>query len=474
VIETHLRRTALLIGSALFVCCGSSNPEGPSLILVVVDTLREDFLGCYGFEGETSPNLDRLAREGIVFDNCFAQAPWTKPSVATLLTSLHPRTHGVLTHHGWFDKRDGEEPVEAHAAGSDAGGEEAVTDVLPQEALTLAEVLRSRGYRTAAFVANPWIRREWGFAQGFDVFRQFQEQTAQRPILEATQWLEEIGDRPGFVLLHLMDVHGPYDAPEDDFRALGDSQGLSLSRPLDDRALERIPEYLRLAAWAKEPAARDLNTWRTRYAAGVRSVDRAIGALVQNLGADDRLENTVLMVTSDHGEELMEHDGWDHGRNLFDHQTHVPWIVRLPQMRHAGRRVNSVVSLADVMPTALSFLGCSIPATLQGVDRSALDESDDPLAASFAEGIKWQPQVFSVRTGAYKLVADLQQNKHALYHLPTDPGEVRDVSTREPETIRLLLEQLRFHIETTGERGLRPTQVDISEGLQAELNDLGY
>jgi arylsulfatase len=385
-----------------------------------------------------------------------------------------------LTHHGWFGERNSkqadDEHVGAHAATAavNESGDKAVTDVLPAEAITLAEVLRGQGYRTAAFVANPWIRPEWGFAQGFEVFETFQEASAQQPIVAATKWLEQLGDQPSFVFLHLMDVHGPYQAPEDDYRALADSSGLAHARSLDDKDFARIPEYLRQPRWAKEPAARDLKTWRTRYAAGVRSLDRSIGALVQYLSLASKLESTVLMVTADHGEELLEHDSWDHGRNLFDHQTHVPWIVRLPDKSRAGARVTSVVSLADVMPTAISYLGGKTPAMAQGQDRSELLESDDPSSASIAEGIKWRPQVFSVRTAGYKLVADLKREKYALYHLLTDPGEQRDVAGREPETVRVLLELLLLHIEETSRDALRGGQVELSEELQEQLKELGY
>ncbi len=472
-----LRRAALLCGSALFFACGSPKPEGPSLILVVVDTLRADYLGCYGFQGASSPNLDRLAEEGLLYERCFAQAPWTKPSVATLLTSLHPRAHGVLTHHGWFGERTGEDPSNLHASGETdnaSGQPSASTDVLPQEAHTLAEALRRRGYRTAAFVANPWIRPEWGFDQGFELFEHYEEQDATRPIREANQWLEKVGDAPSFVFLHLMDVHGPYQAPEEDYRALLDSPSLRYSWKLDDPAFERIPAYLRHSPWTQDAEARDLKTWRTRYAAGVRAVDEKIGGLVQYLELTERLDKTVLIVTADHGEELLEHNGWDHGRNLYDHQTHVPWIVRLPEKRHAGTHLGEVCSLTDVMPSALAWLEVASPPGIHGSDRSDPAREPEPFAMSIAEGVKWRPQVFSLRTEGYKLVADFKRKHFSLFHLQTDPAEQRDVAPREPETVRLLLKELERHIERTSKGALSKEQASISDQLQQQLNALGY
>jgi len=477
--STIPRRNVLPWASALLLfsgACGPSKPEGPSLVLVIVDTLRADYLSCYGFEGETSPRLDALAGEGIVFEHCYSQAPWTKPSVATILTSLHPRAHGVLTHHGWFGERDGRK-ADPHAAG--AGSKEpteptAVTDVLPARARTLAEILRARGYRTAAFVTNPWIRPEWGFAQGFERFEHYREKDGRLPVADALKWLKENEGTPSFVLVHLMDVHGPYDAPEEDYRALRESPGLQEDWTLDDRSFLRIPEYLRLSPWTRDPAARELATWRARYAAGIRDVDEKIGSLVDRLREEGTLDETVLMVTADHGEELLEHDGWDHGRNLYDHQTRVPWIVRLPGGASAGTRVSEVCSLTDVMPTALSFLGLDGVRGLHGRDRSDLSRAADPFAFSIAEGVKWRPQVFSLRTKDYKLVADLERTRYRLFHLRTDPREQNDVSAREPETVRLLLEELHAHIKRAGEDALSPEQVEISEELQERLDDLGY
>ena len=468
-------RNVLALAAVLAGACGPPEPAGPSLVLVVVDTLRADYLGCYGFEGDVSPNLDRLAKEGVTYERCFSQAPWTKPSVATLLTSLHPRTHGVLTHHGWFGERNAGEVAEPHAsAGGDAAaGPEAVTDVLPDGAVTLAEHLRGRGYRTAAFVANPWIRPEWGFDQGFEVFEHYTETDGTRPLGDALRWLEGVGDRPSFVLVHLMDVHGPYDAPDGDYRALLGSPSLTDSWPLDERAFGRIPEYLRQSPWTRAPEARDLRTWRTRYAAGVRAVDARIGAFVESLRGTGRLEESVLMVTADHGEELLEHEGWDHGRNLYDHQTHVPWIVRLPGAEHAGARSREVCGVIDVMPTALAHLGLAAAPTARGTDRSRLGEPD-PFGLSIAEDVKWRPSVFSVRTADYKLVADLERGEYALFHLRTDPAESRDVAPREPETVKVLLGELKAHLEATERGALVAEQAELTEELQEELGDLGY
>ena len=197
---------------APLAACGEGRPEPPNLILVVADTLRADYLGFYGFDGDVSPILDRLAAESVVFENCFSQAPWTKPSAASLLTSLYPGTHGLTDHEGGY------------------GSEEPRTSVLPDSAVTLAEILGERGYRTGAFVANSFLARDYGFAQGFDVYDDYAapaETPADEILVHAGRWLEHSDqDRPFFLYVHLMDVHWPYDAGQWDY----DGQ-FSLSNP---------------------------------------------------------------------------------------------------------------------------------------------------------------------------------------------------------------------------------------------------
>ena len=257
-----LRWPALILAAGCAGC--AKRAERPDIVLVLADTLRADYLGCHGFQGDVSPNVDRLAAEGLLFERCFSQAPWTKPSVASLFTSLHPEIHGVTTHHGWFGE-------DRSIARQDVGPSTGRTDVLPDEALTLAEVLRAEGYETAAFVANPWIQRDQGFAQGFETYEELETKRGRALVDRALAWLAERSDeRPFFLYVHFMDVHGPYDAPDKDYAALEESSSLGEARTLDERELRRLPEHLRGAPWASGPAGRDLRAWRGRYAAGVR------------------------------------------------------------------------------------------------------------------------------------------------------------------------------------------------------------
>ena len=174
--------------------------EKPDIILILVDALRADSLGCYGFQGEISPAMDRLALESIVYDSAVAPSPWTKPSVTSLFTSLDPLTHRVVTHEKHFWK------------GVPASQK---TDALPKEAWTLAEALKGLGYETAAWVTNLWINEpQWGFNQGFDHFQGSSWERAHRMIPQIRKWWKNREEkpeakRPLFLYLHFMDVHGP-------------------------------------------------------------------------------------------------------------------------------------------------------------------------------------------------------------------------------------------------------------------------
>ena len=433
---------------------------------MLADTLRADYLGCHGFQGDISPNVDRLAAEGLLFERCFSQAPWTKPSVASLFTSLHPEIHGVTTHHGWFGE-------DRSVARQDVGPSSGRTDVLPDEALTLAEVLRTQGYETAAFVANPWIQRDQGFAQGFETYEEVETKRGRPLVDRALAWLQARADeRPFFLYLHFMDVHGPYDAPDKDYAALKDSSSLGDTRTLDERELRRLPEHLRGVPWTGGPEGRDLRAWRGRYAAGVRALDRHVGAFVDELRTANRLDSTLLVFTSDHGEELLEHGGWDHGESLHEDQTHVPLIVRLPGAARAGERLSSVTSLIDVPPTILALAKLSVPADFQGHDASSLGTSD---AFSVASAVKWRPELLALRTARHRLVCDLERETQTLYDLEKDPREATDLAPSEPELARTLRERLQSHLERLAAREpLTPGELEVSTERAARLKDLGY
>ncbi|HSF15878.1 MAG TPA: sulfatase [Vicinamibacteria bacterium] len=434
--------------------------ERPSFIFLLVDTLRADFTGAYGFPGPISPAIDRLAMESVVFENGFANAPWTKPSVATLFTSLYPEVHTV-------------KEMGLREWDGDAGQLEA----LPQEAETLAELLRDAGYDTAAFVSNPFISPRYGFSQGFDVFERRVKTTA--ILMAARRWLDERKDTdaPFFLYLHFMDVHGPYDPSRRDFETVLDLVDSGIDTRLTADEYARIPAYLRDTDWVNVEERYQLKSWHAKYGAGVIEFDRKVSPFLDELRNRGILDRSYLVFTSDHGEELMEHGGWNHGENLFDHQLHVPLLIRKPLSEDAGRRVDSLVSLIDLMPTLLSLAGIDELPAAAGRDISPLlgNEGDVPLRPVFASAVIGKPNLHGVRTPGKKLLWDPSGNAVALYDLVTDPRELDERASYDETSVGRLKQYLREHLIEVAEQGsLTPDTIPLTDELRDQLKALGY
>jgi arylsulfatase A-like enzyme len=411
--------------------------EPPSIIVIVADSLRADYLGCYGFDGDVSPTIDELASESVLFENCSSQAPWATPSLASMMTSLLPQAHGVALspeaprdYWKWLRQR---------------------TPAVPDSAITLAEVLRQRGYRTGAFVANPLLSNDFGFSQGFDVYDDSAAKDGHREapaVLEpADRWLDTVlGSRhPFFLYVHLMDVHGPYDSREGHFFAVRESPSLGEDRKLSIEEFDRIQPYLRRPQWTRMRHGKMLRTWRGRYAAGVRAADSHLGQLLRRLRSGERWQNTVVVLTADNGEELFDHGGWDHGWSLYQHQLHVPLLIRYPGGEHGGRRVSDVVRLVDLMPTVIKIAEAEVPPGVAGTDLAPLvrlTTGVEPPRTVFASSIKNRPGRSSVTVGRFKLIADADGRKTRLFDLHSDPGELLDIAPVRPDVVRDLKVQL--------------------------------
>ncbi len=440
----------------------SAPPKPPSIVFVLIDTLRADYLGAYGFDGDISPHLDAVADESIVFENAFSQAPWTKPAIASLFTSLHPEQHGVIAHRGLYGDVEGEAPRASR---------------LPQRAVTIAERLRGAGYETAAFIANPWIQRHLGFAQGFDVFDTDDvgnQVPASLLLQKATAWLARRDPaRPFFLYVHLMDVHGPYDAPQGDYDALRGSAGLGEARALTAEEASRLKGYLTRAGGTRGDDLA-LESWRASYGAGVRSVDRQLGGFFEQLARDGVLDDAVLVITSDHGEELADHGAWDHGDSLYDEQIRVPLMVRMPGPAPEGRRVERVVSLIDLMPTLLSAAGAKVPRSVAGEDLRALlagRELGGPGVA-YASGVKWRPELKAVRTIDRKLIhGGAGREIFAIDEDPTETGTVA-ASDADRAALAALLERHEEALESGP--SFRTQGAAMAPGTRDKLRALGY
>ena len=447
-----MRRAAVLIVVLLALAAGGlfllRRHERPrNLILISIDTLRQDRVSAYGYPRPTTPALDALAARGVVFENASAPSPWTLPSHVSLLTGLYPQTHGATGH--------------LHA--------------MSRNATTLADWLRERGYATGAVVNTVLLDRSRGFARGFDHFERVEsaEDASAAPEIDARalRWLDEPRTRPFFLFLHHYDVHSDY-APAERYRKL-------FAGPYDGEftgATEQLKQ-VRLGKRAIAPA--DAKHLSDLYDAEVRQLDDELARFLAELEARGHLRSTVLIVTSDHGEEFLEHGGVLHGRTLHGELVRVPLVVAGAGVPR-GRRVEAPVSLVDVFPTVTGLLGVEAPPYVEGIDlspawrrswaglpedRPVFFEADWWLGR--AEG-EWKR---AVRRAGWKLHYESPGGVFSLYDVAHDPGEQVDLAAREPARLEALRALLAPHLGPSASGAERP---GLSPAETERLRALGY
>jgi len=302
----------------VLVACGQVE-ERPNLILISIDTLRADRLGCYGYDRDTSPALDRFAREHAVrYANAIAESSWTLPSHVTLLSGLHPLQHGVR-----------------------------LPDQKPAEDVELlAERLQREGYYGFGITDGGWLSEGWGFARGFDSF-QAADQDLADTVREATEYIHFRDDKgPWFAFLHTYDVHCPYDPPEPFFSMFASED----AEPIEVAGRCGNPHFN-----ASELTAGQARFLSDRYDGGIRWVDDALAELFRFLDERDAWDNTVVVITSDHGEELGEYGRIGHERTLSSEALRIPLLIAAPGLE-AGVELQPT-GLANVRAIVLDLLG---------------------------------------------------------------------------------------------------------------------
>lgn len=420
-----------------------------NLLVYLVDTLRADRVHCLGNERETTPRVDALARDGILFTHTSSQAPWTRPSVATLFTGLIPEHHTVT-----------------------------FKSSLPREAATLAERMRAAGYETAAFTANAQVHAAGlDFEQGFDRFVGFQGvdhfARSDEVVEAAIPWLDAHADRPFFLCVHTIDPHDPYDPPpltrgrfEREYRGKIDDAHASVGEisrllPLDDADRGHI-----LDLYDEEIAFADLE----------------FGVLIDRLKELGLYDETVILFLSDHGEELLDHGKLGHPRRLWSEVLHVPMVLRLPGANAPrGLVVDSLVRTMDWLPTLAALFGLA-PSEhgFEGQDLapawngSGLDEVD-AIAQT-------EPDLESLQHGSWKLILDPASQGDAavaqLFDFTSDPHEQHDLAGERPEVVTSMRRLLAATKEGYARRGFVPLGVHkvprFDPDVERALRQLGY
>jgi len=418
-IQSRPRRRAPRIALlGVWLCCVLSavagcdaGPAPPrNVLLVSVDTWRGDHLLKNRGGTALTPRLAAFAKRSLVFSAASSAGNATSPGMAGVLTGLLPRRSGVVRN--------------VHR--------------LQAEVPTLASTLRAEGFATAALVANPILAAEHGFGEGFERYemlsrtRRQQAGYADELTRRALAWLDgRPADRPFLLWLHYMDPHGPYEPPAD-YRALFDAEQFAApdAVPLlpkgDQSGRDGVPRYQQVR-YAGLPPARDAREYEARYAAEVRFVDDAIGELLATMEARGWLEDTIVVLTSDHGEALAgDHGYWfSHGHGLTEDQVHVPLLLHCATCGPAAT-VDRPVSTIDVAPTVLALLG--VP------PRDALD-GHDLLLPRPAPVVSQAPDATTIRDGRWKLT--LRPGRPpALFDLTDDPREARDLAEEQAARVR--------------------------------------
>lgn len=509
-----LRTALMVIGLSMVALVlkrgsGSADPdwlqvaahEQPNVIMVVIDTLRADHLSCYGHTVDglpTSPKLDAIAEEGVRFHQAYAQAPWTRPSVASLMTGLYPQSHGVATP---FDR-------------------------VPESLPTLAALLQGQGYHCSAFSANPQVSSDFGFDRGFDHFwsinnsldslltggrighkldasvrrlamklsgsehpnlnRGIPNADADRVNREFKNWATgQYFVGPRFHYIHYLDPHDPYTAPVNLLHSGAGDENLPESQgPRADLSPHPAEEFLLapvdhppfpVTGYAQNALPEDeRQDLMRRYDEEIRFVDDRLGNLLAWMTAEKlyRPQQDLLIITSDHGEEFYEHQQWLHGRSEFEEMVRVPLIIKAPWLE-PGRVHQPPVQLVDLLPSIAKWLEIEVNFEHHGESLSA-PAKNRPIYSHRPRDVH---PIDMVRLNNHKLIAvgDGADTYWLLYDLEADPKERRNLWGQMEELQEQLIHLMRgFQAKALAARPVGESRTELNQRLEDQLRALGY
>jgi len=466
--------TLLLFAVAVGGCADASGPADATddhrpVVLIVVDTLRADHLGVYGYdERPTSPNIDRWAQRGLVFERAWATSPWTLPSFGSMLTGRLPTVHFA--------------GIEVDADSGVAAGVVAARSLatLNEDTPSLAEVLQQQGFATGALVSNPLLDPRFGMGRGFADYDAFEtDNTNLRPATEtvdkALEWIDHNRDRPFFLMVHFFEPHMDYGAPAPFRGRFADAEtGFELP----------VKGLWPMRNRVEEIGTEERDFIRAAYDEEIAYVDAEIGRFLDQLEQRAVLDEALVVLTSDHGEEFFEHGGFEHGHAMYDEVLRVPMILWGPQV--ASGREPMPVSLIDVMPTVLDAAGVTMAAGRVGETGegslgplpglSLLDAARPtwPLRRSLiAERLHYGPETKAIVSWPYKAILDIEAGSAKLFDLATDPAERDDLAGVRPAQLSELLTELSDQLIEAQAFGVA-TGAEIDEELLRRLRALGY
>lgn len=431
-----------------------------NVILILVDTLRADHLPIYGYKLDTAPHLSKLSQNAVVFENVMSQASWTSPSVASIFTSMMSSEHGVLSSYSLRLKPDN---------------------------LALAEILKDEGYFTKGISANPLISEATFFDQGFT---SFEEVPAKYMVYRSTdivvsktlKWLDQRKNTdPFFMYVHFIDPHDPYLAPRP-FTFQTKKWNLSnVSQTL-------LYMFLQPSGYGMYGVGRtntlypgQVDNMRDRYDGEIKYIDQAISQIFRKLEERSLLNNTLVILTSDHGEEFLEHGDIKHGATLYQETIHVPLIMFFPNGKWSGKRLKAPARSIDISPTILDFLKVEQPETFRGESLLPIisgSETQDRLVISelysvFNESLR----AVSVTSDGYKLIKSFDEKANStleLFSLGDDPGEKVNIIQHKPELVRVLENMVQEHLKKYNVKPGQPRKGKLDTEIIDRLKAIQY
>lgn len=427
--------------------------EDLNFILISLDTLRADHLSSYGYHRRTSPNLDRLAGDGVLFEHVYAQSPWTLPSHMSLLFSLNTARHQVYLYNQSIDR------------------------TIP----SLASYLKGAGYLTTAFTGGGYMSSIYGFPKGFDRYDEpaekepdYRSREAEYLYHTAADWLTKNQDKKFFLFLHTFQIHGPYECPPGWNNAfLSETHKwsqINLKDTLEKRGAHSFSET-------------EIENIIALYDAEIQYTDEVLlKPLMDHLKQLGLYQRTVLIITSDHGEEFYEHNGWLHGDTLYNEQLKVPLIIKMPYSENAGRRIPSKIRLIDIMPTVLDLAGIK-PGDIDGQSLLSLVNGKEHQDRIFISDLasRTQPQLIPLRMATnreqLKFIftrADSGIKSIETFDLENDPGEKNNLFPKAQSLRDEVLAFLTDYYETQKQRNQTGEEVELNQALEEKLKALGY
>ena len=403
----------------------ASQNKKPNIFFYLIDALRADHLEPYGYQKAVSPNIRRFSAEAVIFERAYTQASWTRPAVASIMTGLYPSTHGTV----------------------DRG------DMLADSIPTLPALLRASGYQMIGVNAQPNVGNAFGFDRNFQSYKLIADSQSDKVYEEIVKVFDAGIVQPAFTYIHVIDTHRPYSPLPEFFQATQDCKHeKEISRELS------------------MPCARAM------YDSLIRQSDFYFGAFLDTLKKKNLYQDSVIILTADHGESFMEHGMFGHGKSVYEPEIRVPLMMRFPEGKFAGKRIKGAVQHIDLLPTILDLSSTRYPPALDGQSLLNFIESEPEIRPIFSELSLDNQNDKALVLGNYKLIATKAHSgmRYKFHDLSSDPNENRNIAANEPVRFGYMRTLLTHWISIQEKRKHQTKKAILDPETEEQLKGLGY